>query len=145
MYDIVTLESADQTVTTAVNAITKGQGYIPAPNGHYRFIATNAVHVEGNGGTNKEVLVVVGHGNTNSLSGHMTWADFRHSVTANVDWISNKTTVYLAACSTNKDDGTAFLHGNIAREVKSAFPHATVWASSSNVTAKTQAGDWHKL
>jgi len=143
-YDIVTLEPEDPVVMNAVNAIIKGTGAIPGPNGNYRFIAGNAVHVEGDGGANSQVLVVVAHGNANSLSGYSSWADFRNSVSVNVDW-ANKTTVYLAACSTAGEDGAQFLHGNIANEVKAAFPNATVWASSSNVGSGTQSGDWHKL
>ncbi len=145
MYDIVTLEPEDPVVMTAVNAIRTGQGAIPGPNGNYRFIVPGDVHVEGNGGVNSHVLVVVAHGNANSLSGRPTWAQYRGDVGHGaVNW-GNKTHVYIAACSVAQGGGQAFLHGNIANEVAAFFPNATVWASSSNVSANTQNGDWHIL
>ena len=145
MYDIVTLEPEDPVVMTAVNAIRNGQGAIPGPNGNYRFIVPGNVYVEGDGGVNSHVLVVVAHGNANSLSGRPTWDQFRIDVGHGaVNW-GNKTHVYIAACSTAQGGGQAFLHGNIANEVNAFFPNATVWASDSDVDAHTQNGDWHIL
>jgi hypothetical protein len=144
MYDIVTLEPEDKDVMTAVNAIIDAEGAIPGTNGNYRFFVPGAVSVEGDGGANSHVLVVVAHGNVNSLSGHKSWADFQNSVPEGVDW-ANVTTIYIAACSVAGEDGTAFLNGNIANEVKAAFSNATVWASSSDVNSGTLAGDWHML
>ncbi len=147
MYDIVTLEPGDPVVMTAVNAIRVGQGAIPGPNGQYRLIVPGGVPFqEGNGGVNSHVLVVVAHGNANSLSGRPTWAQFRNDVGHDaVDW-GNKTQVYIAACSAAQGGGQAFLHGNIANEVRAFFPpNVTVWASSNNVDANTQNGDWQQL
>ncbi len=145
MYDIVTLEPDDTVVMDAVNAIIAGKGAIPGPNGNYQFIAPNDKYRKGDGGRKSQVLVVVAHANPDSLSGCRSWAEFQESVGRDaVEW-AQKTTVYLAACSTANEDGTKFLYGNIAREVKKAFPNATVWASSSNVGSKTQSGDWQKL
>ena len=146
MYDIVTLEPGDPVVMIAINAIVAGQGAIAGPNGHYRVIMPGNVHVEGDGGVNSHVLVVVAHGNANSLSGRPTWAQFLDDVGHDaVNW-GNKTHVYIAACSAAQGGGQAFLHGNIANEVRAFFPpNATVWASSSNVSAITQDGDWQQL
>jgi hypothetical protein len=144
MYDLVTLEPEDRVVMTAVNAIVGGQGAIPGPNGNYRFFAVNDVVVEGDGGAASHTLVVVAHGSDNKLSGHRTWAAYRQAVQGAVDW-SNANRVYLAACSVGGDNGNAFVHGNIANEVKSSFPNATVWASKSNVSSRTQSGDWQML
>lgn len=144
MFDIVTLEPEDGVVMSAINAIVDGQGAIPGPKRNYRLVVPGALRVEGNGGTGSSVLVVVGHASANVLSGCKSWAAFRQDVGDVVPW-AEKTSVYLAACSTAGDDGRQFLHGNIANEVKAAFPNATVWASSSNVSAGTQSGDWQKL
>lgn len=144
MFDIVTLEPEDAIVMTAINAIVNGKGAIPSPSGNYRLVVPGDLQVEGDGGTGSKVLVVVAHGSVNSLSGYPTWAAFRDEVGNRVPW-TEKTTVYLAACSNAGEDGTQFLHGSIANEVKAAFPGATVWASSSDVSADTQSGDWHKL
>jgi hypothetical protein len=144
MYDIVTHEPEDHVVETAYNSIIGGHGAIPGPTGGYRLIVPGNTHAHGDGGAHSATLVVVGHGNVNSLSGYANWAAYQKNVNQHVNW-AEKTHVYLAACSVNAPDGTAFLHGNFARSVKAAFPHAIVWASSSNVTARTQAGDWHQL
>jgi len=147
MYDIVTLEPEDGAVERGVNAIIKGQGTIPDPQGNYRYIVPGSHHVEGDGGTHSHVVVVVGHGTANSISKRNTFAKFREDAGDVVDW-KNATTIVLVPCSTNAEDGTAFLHGNIAHEVKAACPHATVWASSTAVTRGSQSGwhaDWHKL
>lgn len=144
MYDIVTLEPEDAVVKTAINAIVKGQGAIPGPDGNYRFIARNAVLVEGDGGADSAVLVVVGHGDTNRLSGCKTWSEFKGYLGGDIDW-QEKGIVFLAACATAQEGGLQFLHGNIANDIKKNFPHATVWASASNVSASTQQGDWQKL
>lgn len=144
MYDIVTLEPEDPVVMVAVNAIIAGKGAIASPNGNYRLFAPGDKRVEGDGGAARHTLVVVAHGNANKLSGKNSWAAFREEVGETVDW-SNVDTVYLAACSAAGENGRAFLTGNIANEVKRAFPRATVWASSSNVSNVTQSGDWQKL
>ncbi len=146
MYDIVTLEPGDPVVMIAINAIVAGQGAIPGPNGHFRVIMPGGMPFQGgDGGVNSHVLVVVAHGNANSLSGRPTWAQFLDDVGHDaVNW-GNKTHVYIAACSAAQGGGQAFLHGNIANEVRAFFPNATVWASSSNVSAITQDGDWQQL
>ena len=128
----------------AVSSIVRGQGAIPGPNGNYRFFVPGDQRVEGDGGTMSRVLVVIGHGSPNSLSSCKTWAEYRESVGERIDW-KDKTTVYLASCSLAGEDGSQFLHGNIANEVKATFPNATVWASSVNVGSHTQSGDWHRL
>ncbi|WP_020476486.1 hypothetical protein [Zavarzinella formosa] len=144
MYDIVTLEPEDKVVMAAVNAIIAGNGAIPGPNGNYRFIAPGGTKVAGDGGAKNAVLVVVAHGSPDTLSSCKTWPLYKSDVTEAVDW-AGKTTVFLAACSTAGTDGGKFLHGNIANQVKADFPKATVWASDCDVTAGTQAGNWHKL
>ena len=144
MYDIVTLEPDDKIVMAAVNAIVKGEGAIPGPKGNYRFIARNGLYIEGDGGNSCAVLVVVGHGNADSISGCDTWSELKQRVGGDIDW-KGKQTVYIVACSTYGEDGSKFLHGNIASEIKQDFPNATVWASASAVSSSTQSGDWHKL
>jgi len=144
MYDIATLELDDGIVMVAVNAIINGQTFVPGPGGNYRLFAVNDKKVIGDGGANRHVLVIVGHGGANELSGCRTWTEFRQSVTGGVDW-SNAATVYVAACSTLGEDGTQFLHGSIANDIKAAFPGATVWASTSNVRAGDLAGNWERL
>ena len=144
MYDIVTLEPEDAVVMTAVDAIVQGAGAIPGPNGNYQFYASGSTEAVGDGGRASTVLVVVGHGGANSLSGRSTWKEYREDVGSSVPW-AEKTRVYLAACSTAGGNGASFLHGNIAQEVKAAFPNAKVWASSSSVSSRTQSGDWQLL
>jgi len=91
------------------------------------------------------VLAVVGHAGPDTLSNAKTWDSFTQQVTASVDpdWRKNKKTVYLVACST-AGDGTKFAYGNIANEIKKPFPNATVWASSTAVSATDLSGDWIK-
>lgn len=143
MYDIVTLEPEDPVVMTAINAIVNNKACIAAPEGGFRFFAVNAKRAEGDGGANKHVLVVVGHGGLNSLSGYPSWAAFRDSAPDGVDW-AGAAQVYIAACST-LGDGKQFLYGSIAREIKADFPDAQVWVSTSNVSGKTLRGDWQML
>jgi hypothetical protein len=142
VYDIVTTEPEDRVVMIAVNAIVRGEGAIPGPNGNYRFVVPGDIKVEGDGGTNNSTLVVVAHGSAQSLGGRQTWRSFRETLGDNISWTDAKK-VYLAACSTAGEDPSRFLHGSIAAEVKAAFPLATVWASSTNVDSRTQSGDWH--
>jgi hypothetical protein len=112
----------------------------------YRYIAVNADTVVDKGGSGSNVLVIVGHAGPDTLSGEKTWKGFVQQVTANVDpdWRTNKKTVYLVACST-AGKGTKFVYGNIAREIKEQFPNATVWASSTAVSATDLTGDWTKV
>jgi hypothetical protein len=143
MYDIVTLEPEDIAVITAVNAIKDGEGAIPGPNGNFRLFVPDNIRQEGNGGKSTRTLVIVGHGSANSLSGEKTWRGYRETLPG--DWGYDPDRVYVAACKTAGENGNAFLHGNIAREIKAAYPNATVWASTSDVTNRTQSGDWEKV
>jgi hypothetical protein len=142
VYDIVTTEPEDRVVIIAVNSIVNGEGAIPGPDGNYRFAVPGSMRVEGDGGTKSSTLVVVAHASAKSLGGQQTWRSFREALGADIRW-ADVTKVYLAACSTAGEDPSRFLHGSIAAEVKAAFPHATVWASSTNVGSRTQSGDWH--
>lgn len=149
MFDIVTIEPEDEVVKSAINLIINGKGHpIPSPGGNYRYIAVDAVHMQGNGGASCEILCIVGHADADDLSGEKTWKNYVQAVSAgSTDWKSNKTSVYLVACSTAGTDGTKFLHGNIANEIKSSFPGAKVWASSTDVgvTDSGFTGEWQKL
>lgn len=147
MYDIVTIEPEDRVVQTAYNNVIGGHlGVLPNPNGNYRLVVPGAVHTQGNGGTGSAVLVVVGHGSANSLSGAANWAAYVEEVGRDrVNW-GEKTSVYLLACSTAAPDGNAFLHGNFAGSVRHAFGNnVTVWAASTAVGAGTLSGDWVRL
>jgi hypothetical protein len=140
MFYIVTTEPEDRVVMNAVNAIRDGEGAIPGPNGNYKFVVPSATNTTGDGGTGSSTLVIVGHASADSLSGYTTWREYREDIGDRVDW-DEPTRVYIAACST-AGEGSKFLHGSIAREIAKAFPKATVWASSTNVSSRTLAGDW---
>lgn len=147
MFDIVTLEPEDSAVEMAVAVVTTNQSdVVGVPKTGYRFIAINNVRVEGDGGSDKDVLVVIGHAGPDSISGARTWAEYVQGVTAKADpdWRSNKKTVFLVACST-ADAGQKFLYRNIADEVKKAFPKATVWASTTAVSARDLTGTWTQV
>jgi hypothetical protein len=141
MFYIVTTEADDRVVENAVNAIRSGEGAIPGPNGNYKFVTPSATHTEGDGGTSSSTLVIVGHASANALSRCATWGRYREEIGERVDW-REPTRVYIAACSTAGEGGRKFLHGSIASEIAKSFPAATVWASSTNVGSRTQAGDW---
>jgi len=144
MFDIITTEPEDSAVKMAVNVITTNpKAMISVPHSGFRYIAINAQHTEGDGGSGKDVLVVVGHAGPDSISGASTWSAYVQEVTAKVDpdWRKNKKTVYLVACST-AGSGQKFLYQHIAQEVKNAFPGATVWASTTAVSARDLSGDW---
>ena len=142
MFDIVIIDSGDHVVEQAVNTIIGRTALIAVPGDGYRFIANNAVHVEGNGGTGK-VLAIVGHANANSLSGTSSWSEFVSHVTAKTepDWKTDKKTIYLVACST-AGKGNKFIYGNFANEIKKVFPDAVVWASTTAVNASDLSGNW---
>jgi hypothetical protein len=147
MFDIVTMQPEDNIVETAINSIIQGKGVIPSPNGNYRYFAVDTVHTVGDGGAGRQVLVVVGHGSPNTLSGYESWKRFKEDVNShhkNSDIFGNKKTVYIAACSIG-GEGNQFLYGNIAQEIKNDFPNATVWVSISKVGSITQSGDWQQL
>lgn len=144
MYDIITTEDYDETVMLAVNAIIKGVGVVPSTGGNYVFRTPSAARTAGNGGKNTDILVVVGHGSADSLSGMKNWKAYQSEFpNSGISW-DTKTAVYVVACSTS-GSGNAFLHGNFARTVKAAFPRATVWASSSPVNALHLTGNWEKI
>jgi len=150
MYVIVTLEMKDELVRKAINVIIKGRaGVLPGPKGNYCLFAVDAENPtqrEGDGGARSDVLAIVGHGGANDLSGCSTWQQFRQRTSHVVDWTQiNPASVYIVACSTSAEDGRQFLHGNIARNIKAAFPYATVWASSSGVEADRLTGDWQQV
>ena len=144
MFDIVTIEPKDAVVLKAVHTLTEGNAVIANPSGNYRFIARNACLAEGDGGTNKEILVIVGHASPDSISHCRTWQAFKQDVTVDVDWTTGKTSIYIAACST-AGEGTKFAYGNFANEIKAAFPNAVVWASNSAVDANDLSGDWQQV
>lgn len=145
MFDIVTLEPEDPIVMSAVNGIVGGQeGPLPSPGKNYRLYLGSASSKEGDGGTAKHVVAIVGHGAANVISGHGTFKSYLADCSGEIDW-KNATSIYLVACSTSASDGRAFLTGHIAQEVADTFPKAAVWASPTAVTAKNQAGDWDKV
>ncbi|HVI07295.1 MAG TPA: hypothetical protein VND65_03270 [Candidatus Binatia bacterium] len=144
MYDIVTLEPEDRKVMTAVSAIINGQGAIPGPpGGHHRFFVPGDVKQEGDGGQAVRTLVIVGHGNANRLSRKETWEAYREDLPG--DWGGNPDRVYIASCRTVADGGRAFVFGNIASQIKAAYPNARVWASTTNVDAGAQFGNWEEI
>ncbi|MBC1239128.1 hypothetical protein [Nostoc sp. 2RC] len=147
MYDIITTESEDTAVNQAVNSVIQGNvGVITSPNGHYRFITPSNTLLEGNGGQDQEVLVIVGHGSGDSLSGFKVWSRYKDDFkTQDLDWKTKKI-VYILACSTASDEQQAYLgYKNFAETVKKDFPEATVWAASSSVSSQTLLGNWQKV
>lgn len=146
MYDIITAESSDDAVMTAVNSIIKGGGVIPSPGGNYVFSVTNASHKEGDGGTGVHTLVIVGHGLAGELSGCKDWSTYKSEFSSvDISW-KDKTTVYIVACSTAKEGvSNYFNYKSFASTVKKDFSGATVWASKGDVKALDQSGDWEKI
>ncbi len=146
MFDIVTIEPDDETVKKALKTVQDGNNIVSAPKAGYRYTALNATAMSGDGGTATKVLVVIGHAGPDTLSGETSWSNYVKKVTATVDpgWRDDKTTVYLVACSTAAT-GTKFAYKNISDEVKAQFPNATVWASSTVVSATDLSGDWEKI
>lgn len=146
MFDIVTIEPEDAVVKKAVSTVQTGNDIVSAPAEGYRYTALSTTLTKGDGGAAKKVLVVIGHAGADTLSGESTWSNYVKKVTATVDpgWRDDKTSVFLVACSTAAT-GTKFVHGNIATEVKAQFPNATVWASSTAVSATDLSGDWEKI
>ncbi|NVD96660.1 hypothetical protein [Massilia sp. BJB1822] len=147
MFDIVTLEPDDAVVAKAIDTIIKVANHtVNAPSDGYRYIAGNTVTVEGDGGSQSNVLVIVGHAGADSLSSKKTWKSYMQAVTAAVDpdWRVGKKSVFLVACST-AGEGTKFGYGNMATEIKEWFSTATVWAASDPVSAKDLSATWHKL
>ena len=145
MYDILTLEPDDDVVMRAIKAVIAGRATIGGPEGDYRLLTPGDTWVEGDGGTGVEVLVIVGHGNANKLSGCGKWTLFREHFDGRVDW-NHKTEVYLAACSTAGEGGSAFVHGHFAGGVRAAFPtRVRVWASTTAVRGRDLTGDWVQL
>lgn len=141
MYYVVTTEPEDPVVMVAVNAIVKGEGAIPGPNGGYKLVVPGSVHTEGDGGVGSATLVIVAHASTTKIGGCRTWAEYRGKFSDAVDWREPRQ-VYVAACSTAGEDPSRFVHGSIAGEIKAAFRWATVWASRTAVSSRTQSGDW---
>jgi hypothetical protein len=144
MYDIVTIEPEDEIVQRAINCIIGRETNVTyPPKGGYRLIYRNVFHKEGDGG-DSNVLVIVGHGSPNGLSGTKTWRAYCEELTAEIDWKKGKNSIFIVACSAN-GKGQKFGYGNFAREIKDAYPKATVWASSSAVDANGLEGDWKTL
>lgn len=145
MYDILTLEPEDKVVIRAVNALIAGRTTLTHPAGNYRLLTPGGTHVEGDGGSGVEILVIVGHGSADALSGCASWPKYREHFEDEVDW-DHKSVVYLAACSLSGDGGRAFEHGHFAAGVRKGFPRrVTVWASSTAVRGGDLTGDWEKL
>ncbi len=126
------------------NAIIKGSTTVPGPKQGYRLFVPGNMSLKGNGGASQGIVVVVGHGSVNNLSGFSTWKAYQDDVSDKVDWASAET-IYIVSCSTAGEGGNRFAYGNIASEVCSAFAKKAIWASKSAVTAKTGEGDWVKL
>lgn len=140
MFDIVTITPEDDAVEIAVDALMNRKTKIVNPTKGFRFVTHNSAQ-EIDGGGSEQILVIVGHGSANSLSGCKTWAEYQSNVCSDVNWKSDKKSVYIVACST-ADDGEKFFYQNIADEIKKRFFGAKVWASSTVVNAKDLSGDW---
>lgn len=140
MYEIVTLQSADRVVNTAIEAIVNGESHIPQP-AVFRLVTENNVQEIRGAGTAENVLVIVGHANANKLSGYATWRAYCGQLAQAPAGDYNS--VYVVACST-AGEGDKFGYGNIATEIKAAYADATVWASSTPVTPPDLTGHWEK-
>jgi hypothetical protein len=145
MYDIVTLEPDNDEVKTALEKILGGQSdVIPDPKGGYTLFKPNAKPVERNGGGTESVLVIVGHGGPNVLSGKLTWREYKQALPG--AWTERTPkSVWIVSCST-AGEGHGFLTGNIAREVKRDYPDPiSVWASETGVDPEDLTGDWQVM
>jgi hypothetical protein len=147
MYHIITAQEGDNVVQLALKTVIEGkEGVLPGPSGNYIFVTPDSYKKEGDGGSKKNTLVVVGHGSSTSLSGCKNWTEYKKRFDKhNIDW-DNKDHVYLLACNTAVEENANYVfYKNFADTVKSGFPNATVWACSSTVSGKTLNGDWEKL
>ena len=144
MYDIILLNKEDEILRMAVNTITKGEaGIIPAPYDRYRVFRNKSKPKRmGDGGLNRDCVVIVGHASEDSLGNYKKWSDLQNSAPL-VDW-ENVTTVYLVACSIAEDRDINFVCDRFAQEAKSSLTKATIWTSSQNIHAKKLIGMWKK-
>lgn len=143
MFDIVTITPEDDAVEIAVDALMNRKAKIVSPTKGFRFVTHNSAQ-EIDGGGSEQILVIVGHGSPDSLSGCKTWAEYKSNVFKSVDCWSDKKSVYVVACSTDSNSNK-FCYRNIADEIKESFSSATVWASSTPVNAGDLTGNWEKL
>ena len=145
MFDIITTQYDNSAVKEAVETVAMGKQGIIEANGSYRLTVEGRRHAtEGDGGASRRVLVIVGHGSANGLSGCRTWAEYKIIFGNLIEW-SEKDTVYLVSCRGADESFEALGFGNISREVAKDFPDATVWASSTPVFVTTLQGTWEKV
>lgn len=144
MYDILALEITDEVVKMSVDVVMNGTSEVtPNPEGNFRLFTNGGSNMikHGNGGENSNVVVVIGHANSNEFVQYSSW-DALCSDFSNASW-GNAASIFLVACST-ADEGEKFVYGNMAQEAATKL-NKSVWASSGLVYANDLNGTWKKI
>jgi len=147
MYYIITNEPEDDLVMKGINRlIQRSMPPIPSTDGHCVLIAQGSQEVFGNGGTNSNCMVIIGHANQDSISGYRTFDSFWEDVTkAGVKIHYNQSTsVFLIACGTAGDGSSKFAYQHIAEEFKNKLGVNNLWASEDAVNTDFE-GTWTKI
>lgn len=143
MYAIATLEPQHPTVMRAIELILEGASPLPQSSGRCEMWWPGKTHVLDDAPAEMSVLVLVGSGDEDALSGQLDWDGYRAALGHEAE-LEGFDEVHAVACPIHGRQTIRFAQGAFATDLQRRRADAQVWLYAVPGAASHQAAGWNQ-